>query len=68
MIEAYTGGGTDPVSAHDIYLAISESVGKARFGKAGMTLVLSMEDAVARMLKADWSEFDLGGVATWGNK
>ena len=66
LIEAYTNGGTDPVSAHDVYLAISEAVGKARFGKAGMTIVLSMEDTVARMLRADWSEFDLGGVATWG--
>ena len=68
MVESFTSGGIDPISAHEIYLAISQAVGKARFGKAGTSLVLQMEDSVARILRADWSEHDVGGTATWGNK
>jgi len=68
MIASFTDGGQIPTNAHDIYFAIAQGVGQARFRNASSSLVMQLEESVARMLRCDFTEHDVAGTVSWGNK
>lgn len=53
------------VSAHDVYIAMSEIVGEAQIAGASGKTINFLTEAVAKVLNADWSEHDVGGVVAW---
>lgn len=54
-------------SMHDIYLSMAECVGYAQSMGASRSVVLNLEESIAKVLTLDWKEFDVGGVVAWGN-
>lgn len=62
-VEAISGGAY--LSAHDVYLSMTEVVAEAiRLGASDETIT-RMEEAVAKVLHADWAEHDIGGTVPW---
>ena len=66
MVERFTLGDR-PISAHDLYLCMYESVSEAKRSGAPWTQVLNLQESVARIAKADWSSHDVRGVVPWSN-
>lgn len=62
-VEDISGGA--PMSAHDVYLSMTEAIAEAiRLGASEQTIT-RLEEAVAKTLHADWTEHDVGGVVAW---
>lgn len=56
------------MSAHDIYLSMTECLSAARAAGASHFAMTAMEEALNRILTLDWAEFDVSGVVAWGEK
>ena len=63
-MERLTVGGS-VVTAHDLYLCLTEAVAEAIRSDAPKTVINDMEENLAKVLKADWSEHDVGGIVAW---
>lgn len=57
--------GRNTITAHDLYLAMTEVLAEADRCDASETTKLNLDEALARFLKADWSEHDVGGTVAW---
>lgn len=57
--------GEDFLSAHDVYLAMTNVVVEAKRCNANQRVVDNLSESVAKILKADWSEHDVGGTVSW---
>jgi hypothetical protein len=66
-MEHLTAGGC-AVSAHDLYLAMTECVAEAQNCDASESVIRNMEESIAKILRVDWSEHDVGGIVAWGSK
>ena len=66
QIDGFTGNGIFPISAHDIYMSIARAVGQARTMKASLQTIFQLEENVAKILSADWSDHDVAGNLGWG--
>ncbi len=55
------------LTAHDLYLAMTEIVAEAMRCDAKETVITNLNESVAKILKADWGEHDVGGIVAWGN-
>jgi len=62
-LEHYCGGA--PCSVHDLYLSLTRSLAAAE--RAGVTTLgkLMLEDAIARVFRLHWEDFDLPGSVAW---
>ncbi len=63
-MERLTAGGA-VVSAHDLYLCMTEVISEAESCNASESVIRSLEEALAKVLKADWAEHDVGGIVSW---
>lgn len=63
-IERYVIRATN-VTAHDIYLCLSSAAAEAERTGASAYVLNNIEDALARVLRLDWREFDVGGTVSW---
>lgn len=66
-MERLTVGGQG-VSAHDLYLCMTEALAEAENSNASNSVIRDLEEKLAKILKADWTEHDVGGVVAWGQK
>lgn len=65
-MEMFTGGAAEaPVTAHDLYLAMTECISEAVRSGASQKTIMTVEESVCRMLNMDLSDYDKGGVVTW---
>ena len=53
------------ITAHDIYLSLSNAIGDARYVGVTAKVIETLEENVARILKAKWEDHDVGGVVAW---
>ena len=60
----YASGGR-AISALDLYLCMTEVLPEAEAADAGLKVLTNLEEAVAKVLKTDWKEVDVGGTAAW---
>lgn len=65
MVENYTGAGEYSISAHDLFLCMSQVVAAARQADASAGTIDLLEDAVAKIVHCDWQAHDVGGVVSW---
>ena len=65
MVENYTGAGEYSISAHDLFLCMSQVVSAARQADASAGTIDLLEDAVAKIVHCDWQAHDVGGVVSW---
>ena len=66
-VERLTSGGDPTITAHDLYLAMTEIVAEAMRCDANDRTISNLSEAVNKVLKADWLEHDVGGMVAWGN-
>ena len=52
-------------NAHEIYYALNEVLFFAACRGSGNAQLLRLEEKLMRMLKYDWSEFDVSGTVAW---
>ena len=65
-MEMFTGGDIgNPVTGHDLYLAMTECISEAVRSGASQKTIMDTEEKVYRMLKFDLTEYDKGGVVAW---
>ena len=57
--------GEVPTNAHEIYYALNEVLFFAACRGSGNAQLLRLEERLMRMLKYDWSEFDVSGTIAW---
>ena len=57
--------GEGPTNAHEIYYALNEVLFFAACRGSGNAQLLRLEEKLMRMLKYDWSEFDVSGTVAW---
>ncbi len=55
----------EPISAHDLYLCMTEVLAEAENCDASTSVMRNLEECIAKVPKADWSEHDVGGVVSW---
>lgn len=53
------------VSAHDIYLCMTEAVAEAKQLGASWTQILNLQESIAKITNADWPSHDVGGTVAW---
>ena len=53
------------ITAHDVYLSICNAVGEARWIGVSPKVIENLEENVSRILSAEFSEHDVGGVVAW---
>lgn len=56
------------MSMHDIYLSMSECVCAAKKAGASNYVINSIEEAIAKVLTMDWTDYDIGGSVAWGDR
>lgn len=60
--------GESYISAHDVYLAMSECIAEAERSNAKATVVNKIEESLMKIVQIrDFSEFDVGGLISWSN-
>ena len=64
LVERFTIGGRI-ISAHDVFLCMNETVVEAKRLGAGWTQIINLQEAIAKVVNADWSAHDVGGTVTW---
>lgn len=64
LAERFTSGGR-VISAHDIYLCMNEAVVEAKRLGAGCLQIVNLQEAVAKIINADWPAHDVGGTVAW---
>ena len=57
--------GEGPTNAHEIYYALNEVLFFAACRGSGNAQLLRLEEKLMRILKYDWSEFDVSGTVAW---
>ena len=56
------------ISAHDVYLALSECIAEAERSNAKASVVNKIEESLMKIVQIrDFSEFDVGGLVSWSN-
>lgn len=56
------------ISAHDLYIAMSECIAEAERSNAKATVVNKIEESLMKIVQIrDFSEFDVGGLVSWNN-
>ena len=56
------------ISAHDLYIAMSECIAEAERSNAKATVVNKIEESLMKIVQIrDFSEFDVGGLVSWSN-
>ena len=63
-MEHLTAGGSC-VTAHDLYLCMTEVIAEAENCNASETVLRNLEEAIARIPRMDWAEHDVGGIVSW---
>lgn len=63
-MEHLTAGGS-AVTAHDLYLCMTEVIAEAENCNATQTVLQNLQEALAKVPRADWTEHDVGGVVSW---
>lgn len=63
-MEHLTAGGSS-VTAHDLYICMSEAVAEAERCNASPKVIRDMEEALAKIPRVDWAEHDRGGIVAW---
>lgn len=63
-MEHLTAGG-NAVTAHDLYLCMTEVIAEAENCNATQTVLQNLQEALAKVPRADWTEHDVGGVVSW---
>ena len=53
------------VTAHDLYICMSEAVAEAERCNASPKVIRDMEEALAKIPRVDWAEHDRGGIVAW---
>ena len=53
------------LSAHDIYLFLCETTNYAKEAGCGLGYIMDLEEALAKVLTADWAEHDVAGSVSW---
>ena len=66
MVERFTQGGR-MISAHDIYLCMTEALAEAKRCGMGWFQLNNMQEQIAKIPKADWAAHDVGGTVAWGS-
>lgn len=56
------------MSMHDIYLFMMDVIGIAESEGISMSTLRMMDDALSKVLTANWSKFDVEETASWGGK
>lgn len=59
---------TSCITAHDIYISMTEAIAEAIRAKASSKTVMDLEEKITKILYADWSEHDVTGLVAWGQK
>ncbi len=54
------------ISAHDLYLAMTEVLSEAERCDASQKVVTKLEEALAKIVRTDFSEDDVSGTVAWG--
>lgn len=54
------------ITAYDVYAALTEVVPVAKAMNAKEKTINDLIEAIDRVLNADWTEHDVGGVVSWG--
>ena len=53
------------MTAHDLYLCMTEVIAEAENCNASETVLRNLEEAIARIPRMDWAEHDVGGIVSW---
>lgn len=57
--------GSPCVSALDVYMAMNNIVVEAKMMGARASVLMMLQENVAKVLRADWADHDVGGVVAW---
>ena len=55
------------ISAHDLYIAMSEVLAEAERQDASEGVMTNLEEALMKIVHADFTRDDVSGVVSWGN-
>lgn len=55
------------ITAHDLYLAMSEVLAEAERCDASQSVVNNLEEALMKITRTDFSKDDISGMVAWGN-
>ena len=57
--------GSDPVTAHDVFMAMQEIIFILRTGGVPEGKLLVIEENLARTLRIRWKDYDLAKAVSW---
>lgn len=55
------------ITAHDLYLAMSEVLAEAERCDASQSVVTNLEESLMKIIHTDFSKDDISGTVAWGN-
>ena len=57
--------GNSYITAHDLYIAMNEILAEAERCDASANVINNLEESLMRIVRCDFSEYDIGGVVAW---